>query len=57
MPLVELTGPQQRTYEQLIGTGSRPAFPSDLSQRLRDRVEEAVRGLELPDPCGSGRRS
>jgi hypothetical protein len=55
MQLVELTGPQRRTHDQLIGTGSRPAFPSDLSQRLRDRIEEAVRGLELPDPLWLGK--
>ncbi len=55
MQLVELTDPQRRTHEQLIGTGSRPAFPSDLSQRLRDRIEEAVRGLELPDPLWLGK--
>ena len=44
---MELTDPQRRTLEQLIGTGPRPSFPADLAQRLRDRIEEAVRGLEL----------
>ena len=44
---MELTDPQRRTLEQLIGTGERPVFPSDLAQRLRDRIEEAARGLDL----------
>ena len=50
-----LTDPQQRTLEQLIGTGARPSFPSDLPQRLRDRIEEAVRGLELRQPLWLGK--
>jgi hypothetical protein len=45
---MQLTEPQQRTLDQLIGT-ERPVFPSDLPQRLRDRIEEAARGLELHD--------
>jgi PD-(D/E)XK nuclease superfamily protein len=44
---MQLTDPQRRTLEQLIGSGERPSFPSDLAQRLRDRIEEAVRGLDL----------
>jgi hypothetical protein len=52
---VELTDPQRRTLEQLIGTGERPTFPSDLSQRLRDRIEDAVRELELPDTLWLGK--
>jgi hypothetical protein len=44
---MQLTDPQRRTLEQLIGTGERPVFPSDTAQRLRDRIEEAVRGLDL----------
>src|SRR5881392_1925903 len=52
---MELTDPQRRTLQQLIGTGDRPVFPSDLAQRLRDRIEEAVRGLDLPDPLWLGK--
>jgi len=52
---VELTDPQRRTLEQLIGTGERPTFPGDLSQRLRDRIEDAVRELELPDTLWLGK--
>jgi len=52
---VELTDPQRRTLEQLIGTSERPTFPSDLSQRLRDRIEDAVRELELPDTLWLGK--
>ena len=43
---MEMTAVQRRTFEGLIGTGERPAFPPDLAQRLRDRIEQAVRGLE-----------
>ncbi len=52
---MQLTDPQRRTLEQLIGTGERPVFPGDLAQRLRDRIEEAVRGLELPGPLWLGK--
>src|SRR5436309_6385372 len=52
---MQLTDPQRRTLQQLIGTGDRPVFPSDLAQRLRDRIEEAVRGLDLPDPLWLGK--
>lgn len=52
---MELTDPQRRTLERLIGTGERPAFPADLPQRLRDRIEEAVRGLELREPLWLGK--
>ena len=46
-PPMPLTDPQRRTMERLIGAGQpRPSFPSDLPQRLRDRIEEAVRGAE-----------
>src|SRR5215470_842770 len=51
---MQLTEPQQRTLDQLIGT-DRPVFPADLSQRLRDRIEEAARGLELGDPLWLGK--
>jgi PD-(D/E)XK nuclease superfamily protein len=52
---MELTDPQRRTLEQLIGTGERPVAPADLSQRLRDRIEEAVRGLELREQLWLGK--
>jgi hypothetical protein len=51
---MELTGPQRRTLDQLIGT-ERPEFPADLEQRLRDRIEEAVRGLELTEVLWLGK--
>src|SRR4051794_16029728 len=51
---MQLTEPQQRTLDQLIGT-ERPVFPADLPQRLRDRIEEAARGLELGDPLWLGK--
>ncbi|MEA2522343.1 MAG: hypothetical protein QOI81_1989 [Actinomycetota bacterium] len=50
-PPMPLTDPQRRTMERLIGAGQpRPTFPADLAQRLRDRIEEAVRGVELAEP-------
>ncbi|MGZ4136662.1 MAG: PD-(D/E)XK nuclease family protein [Actinomycetota bacterium] len=52
---MELTDPQRRTLEQLIGTDARPTFPADLSQRLRDRIEDAVRELELADTLWLGK--
>ncbi len=52
---MQLSEPQRRTLEQLIGTGARPSFPGDLAQRLRDRIETAVRGLELRDPLWIGK--
>ena len=52
---MELTEPQRRTLEQLIGTGERPSFPADLAQRLRDRIEDAVRSLELREPLWLGK--
>ncbi len=52
---MELTDPQRRTLEQLIGTAPRPSFPADLPQRLRDRIEEAVRGLELREQLWLGK--
>jgi hypothetical protein len=45
---MQLTEPQRRTLDQLIGT-ERPVFPPDLPQRLRDRIEDAARGLELTE--------
>ncbi len=55
MGAMEMTPVQRRTLEVLIGTGERPAFPADLAQRLRDRIEEAVRGLELSKPLWLGK--
>ena len=52
---MQLTDPQRRTLEQLIGTDPRPTFPGDLSQRLRDRIEDAVRELELRDTLWLGK--
>jgi hypothetical protein len=52
---MQLTDPQRRTLQQLIGTGDRPVFPADLAQRLRDRIEEAVRSLDLPEPLWLGK--
>jgi hypothetical protein len=51
---MQLTEPQQRTFDQLIGV-DRPVFPSDLPQRLRDRIEDAARGLELTDVLWLGK--
>jgi hypothetical protein len=53
--VAELTDPQRRTYENLIGTGPRPSFSADLPQRLRDRIEEALAGLELAEPLWLGK--
>lgn len=55
MSVVELTDVQRRTLERLIGTGERPSFPSDLPRRLRDRIEGAVRGLDLAGPLWLGK--
>lgn len=52
---MQLTDPQRRTLDGLIGTGGRPTFPPDLPQRLRDRIESAVRGLELAQPLWLGK--
>ena len=52
---MQLTEPQRRTLEQLIGTGERPVFPADLTQRLRDRIEDAVRELDPAEPLWIGK--
>jgi hypothetical protein len=52
---MQMTAPQRRTLEQLIGVGERPLFPADLRQRLVDRIEDAVRGLELREPLWLGK--
>jgi hypothetical protein len=54
-PPVALTPIQRRTLEGLIGTGERPTFPADLERRLRDRIEDAVRALELREPLWLGK--
>lgn len=41
----------------LIGTGERPVFPPDVVARLRDRIEEAARRLELAEPLWLGKSS
>lgn len=52
---MQLTEPQRRTLDGLIGTGERPTFPADLAQRLRDRIEGAARELELAEPLWLGK--
>jgi hypothetical protein len=52
---MQMTQPQRRTLEQLIGIGERPLFAADLRQRLVDRIEDAVRGLELSEPLWLGK--
>jgi PD-(D/E)XK nuclease superfamily protein len=52
---MQLTEPQRRTWERLIDAGERPTFAADLTQRLRDRVEEAARGLEMAQPLWIGK--
>lgn len=52
---MQLTDPQQRTLDGLIGTGERPVFATDLPQRLRDRIEEAVRELEMSESLWLGK--
>ena len=52
---MELTSVQRRTLEGLIGVGERPLFAAGLAVRLRDRIEEAVHDLELPEPLWLGK--
>jgi hypothetical protein len=52
---MHLTDPQQRTLERLIGTGERPVFAPDLPQRLRDRIEDAIRELDPAEPLWLGK--
>ncbi|HYY09184.1 MAG TPA: PD-(D/E)XK nuclease family protein [Actinomycetota bacterium] len=52
---MQLTEPQRRTLDRLIGTGDRPVFAADLRQRLVDRIENAIRELELPEPLWLGK--
>ena len=51
----ELTPSQRRTLDGLIGSADRPAFPADAVPRLRDRIEEAARAFELPEPLWLGK--
>ncbi len=39
---VNLTAPQRRALEELIGTDARSIFAGDLAERLRARIEEGV---------------
>lgn len=55
MSELELTPPQRRTMERLIAVADRRSFPSELSQRLRDRIEEAARELDLAEPIWIGK--
>jgi hypothetical protein len=52
---MQLTDPQRRTLEQLIGTGERPIVSADLVQRLRDRIEDAARELDAGEPLWLGK--
>ncbi|MGH2660880.1 MAG: PD-(D/E)XK nuclease family protein [Actinomycetota bacterium] len=54
---VELSPSQRRTLDRLIGPGERPGFSTDVVPRLRDRIEEAVRAVELADPLWLGKSS
>ena len=52
---LDLTPAQRRTMDGLIGEARRAAVPSDTVRRLRDRIEEAARAFELPDPLWLGK--
>ena len=54
---MQLTEPQRRTLDRLIGTADRPVFAADLRQRLADRIEGAARELELPDGLWIGKEA
>lgn len=54
-PGTDLSPAQRRTLDGLIGTGERPSFPSDVVQRVRDRIEEAARAVELAEPLWLGK--
>jgi hypothetical protein len=43
---MDLTEPQRRTMEGLVGDGPAPRFPLDLPVRLRAIIEEGVRDLD-----------
>jgi hypothetical protein len=52
---VELSPSQRRTLDRLIGPGDRPLFSADVVSRVRDRIEEAVRAVELAEPLWLGK--
>ena len=52
---MELTDPQRRTLDELIGTGERPTFPNDLPRRLRERIEAEVLKLQLSETLWLGK--
>jgi hypothetical protein len=54
---MQLTEPQRRTLDRLIGTGDRPVFAADVRQRLVDRIEGAARELELAEPLWIGKET
>lgn len=46
-----LTPVQRRTLDELMGrSASRPVFPADLAERLRDRIAEGIGALALDRP-------
>jgi len=51
----ELTPSQRRTLDGLIGSADRPALAPDVVPHLRDRIEEAARAFELPEPVWLGK--
>src|SRR5262245_41950922 len=51
----ELTPSQRRTLDGRIGSADRASFPADVVPRLRDRIEEAARAFELPEPLWLGK--
>jgi len=54
---VELSPSQRRTLDRLIGPGDGRLFSADLVPHLRDRIEEAVRAVELAEPLWLGKSS
>ncbi|HEY2966696.1 MAG TPA: hypothetical protein VGJ99_10500 [Actinomycetota bacterium] len=51
----QLTPAQRRTLDGLIGTDERPVFAVDGVLRVRDRIEEAARAFEPPEPLWLGK--
>jgi PD-(D/E)XK nuclease superfamily protein len=47
---VDSTPVQRRTLDRLIALDARRAFRPELSTTIRDRIEDAVRGLSLAEP-------
>ena len=52
---LELNSAQRRTLDGLIGTEDRPMFAPDIVRRIRDRIEEVARGLELEQTIWLGK--